>query len=238
MKKLLLLALLVAAMAAPASAGTVTFHSGLYQSGSGGEFTFETSGALDLSAYKPFYTANAKTSYPIGSVWYQPSFQTFCLEENEYIADGTTYNYTIGDSAVLGGNGGPADPISNGTAWLYAQFASGTLKNYAYTGTAAARKSSAAELQNAIWFLEGEGGLNNSYVALVTGILGAQVTNDANGAYGVKALNLTNAISCGGGTKGGNCQSQLYYVPDGGVTLMMLGGALVGIGALRRKFRK
>jgi hypothetical protein len=26
-------------------------------------------------------------------------------------------------------------------------------------------------------------------------------------------------------------------VPDGGMTLMLLGGALVGLGALRRKFR-
>ena len=38
------------------------------------------------------------------------------------------------------------------------------------------------------------------------------------------------------GTTGGS-DSYVNRVPDGGMTLMLLGGALVGLGALRRKFR-
>jgi hypothetical protein len=30
----------------------------------------------------------------------------------------------------------------------------------------------------------------------------------------------------------------LVFVPDGGATLMLLGGALMGLGALRRKLRR
>ena len=62
--------------------------------------------------------------------------------------------------AVLGGGGAVngADPISIGTAYLYSEFAKGTLQDYAFAGTEAEREASAALLQNAIWYLEKEGG--------------------------------------------------------------------------------
>ncbi len=229
MKKLGFMLLLVAAVASPATAGTVTFSGSTYASGVGGEFTFTVNGgSLDISHYSTL-TSN------IGAT---PSFQTFCLEANEYIQQGYTYNVALSDSAVLGGiTGGPSDPISVGTAWLYSQFATGTLAGYDY---GAGRTTSAAALQNAIWWLEGEGGAKNSFVLAAETALGLNDTTVKYDAgtnnYGVYALNLT-ADTCAGGYSGPNCQSQLVYVPDGGATLMLLGGALVGIGALRRKFR-
>ena len=41
------------------------------------------------------------------------------------------------------------------------------------------------------------------------------------------------------GSLDGKRQDYLWYhVPDGGATLMLLGGALVGLGAIRRKLSK
>jgi hypothetical protein len=235
MKRLGFMLLLVAALAAPATAGQVTFSGSTYASGVGGEFTFTVLSGLDISHYAMGTTSNVSNP---------PSFQTFCLEENEYIQQGYTYNFgALSDSAMQGGVGGPSpDPISIGTAWLYSQFAQGTLAGYNY---GADRTTSAGLLQNAIWWLENEGGgAPNSFVAAAETALGLTditVKLDAGtNNYGVYALNLQNVDGEGcadGNYPGPNCQSQLVYVPDGGTTLMLLGGALMGLGALRRKFR-
>ena len=60
---------------------------------------------------------------------------------------------------------------------------------------------------------------------------GSEANAKANGGanYGVYALNLWLP-------GGALVQDVLVRVPDGGATLMLLGGALVGLGALRRKF--
>jgi hypothetical protein len=78
----------------------------------------------------------------------------------------------------------------------------------------------------------------NVYINAVISHFGSADAAMADGAdaYGVYALNLW--------AGGVDYQTQLFYkgggtvdVPDGGTTLMLLGGALVGLGALRRKFR-
>jgi hypothetical protein len=81
------------------------------------------------------------------------------------------------------------------TAWLYSQFRAGTLTLDTGLGSYfdADRLANAGELQNAIWFLEDEGGQNNGYVALAESALGtdlAGIKADSNGAYDVVALNL------------------------------------------------
>jgi hypothetical protein len=76
------------------------------------------------------------------------SFQTFCLERNEYFTPGKTYSVTIDDSALGGGLNVPAgtgDPLGNETAWIYTEFLKGNL-----TGI------SGKNIQYSVWNLEGE----------------------------------------------------------------------------------
>lgn len=92
-------------------------------------------------------------------------FQTFCLENNEVLPYAEVPNYgdivdwTLNTGAVNGGLSGQTlpgfDPISNETAYLYTRFWDGNLPNYDYT-PGAGRRTSAGELQFAIWHLEGE----------------------------------------------------------------------------------
>jgi hypothetical protein len=153
------------------------------------------------------------------------SFYTFCLEDNESIAFPATYNYQINSGAINGGisyspTAGASstfDPICIGTAWLYSQFRNGTLTGY---NTAAG----ANNLQWAIWYLEGEkfstGDLQTpsvdavAYLNLACAALGYAsgdyfdlMTHNANGAYGVVALNLTDS-------NGGRIQDVLAIVPE------------------------
>ena len=155
--------------------GTISLYQGAsFSSGNGGEFQAVTSG--------------------LGT------FQTFCIEESEYFSPGNTYNYKVNSGAVYGGVGAhttdpynpgyPMDNISIGTAWLYSQFRNGTLTGYNY---GSGRVASAGDLQNAIWWLEDEGGANNGFVTLAETTLSlndSTIKKDSNGAYGVKALNL------------------------------------------------
>ena len=160
--------------------GTLNFTASPYAYGIGGEFNVAatpSSGAPDLG-----------------------SFATFCIETSEYIGTPPCgpYTYTINTGAVPGDAGVDAtdphtgltmDDISIGTAWLYSQFRAGTLTLDTGTGSYfdANRLTHAGELQNAIWYLEDEGGQNNGYVALVESVLGktqAQVKADRMGPMG------------------------------------------------------
>ena len=248
MKRIALVLLLVAALAPSAMAGPVGQVQvgyagspyGPYQTGQGGEFTLNalSPSGLDMSGYAADVTG--------GIAGLAGAFQTFCIEGNEYIAGyDTIYNASLDTYAEAGGQTGATagrDPVSVGTGWLYSQFAQGTLDTlgYSYAGGTpeqiAARRVSAGLLQNALWWLEGEMGLgydfNNIYMKAVVDFFGSQAAAKADGAatYGVYALNIWTA-------DGVRAQTQLFYsVPDGGTTLMLLGGALVGLGALRRKF--
>ncbi len=191
-------------MAVPAMAQTVTLKTSPYSYSTGGEFTWAPeafpAGILNN------YAATTKNISQTGT------FQSFCIETNEFIGYNTPYNVAFSNAAMDGGSGGATnkvDPISKGTAYLYSQFAAGTLQYYNY-GTN--RLSSAGALQNAIWMLEGEGGLqfdtNNTFLALLLS-MGTDWTQDkliadANGSYGVQVMNLTDAA--------GKHQDQLVMV--------------------------
>jgi hypothetical protein len=248
MKKLGLVFLVAIALASPAMAGQIQVgypggSYGPYEANPGGEFTLNvyTSGLSTGS-----YAAASKNVGVVGT------FQTFCLEGSEVIYPwDAKYFADLDHNAMFGGNYPAGDPVSVGTGWLYSQFAQGTLAGYHYLGTPADRQASAALLQNAIWWLEGEEGVGytgaNPYMAAVVAEFGtacggnlacAQAAAKANGGwnYGVYALNLWTSDTVHNTTTA--VQDQLFYaVPDGGTTLMLLGGALMGLGALRRKFR-
>jgi len=231
MKRLILVALLVAGLASPAMAGPIGETGmvswqrvGGYYTGSGGEFTlFAYTGVLENDAYAAD-SKNAGTP--------DPSFQTFCLELDEFL-EGNPMNYVVNSAVADGGKGGPTpDPLSFGTAWLYNQFVSGTLQGY-FTGV---RTVEAGLLQNAIWMLEEEMDMDvtNPYIALAMGQFGGTYMDNAGVGYlNVYVLNNTYRQK--------NMQDFLWQddipTPDGGATLMLLGGALIGIGALRRKYR-
>lgn len=243
MKRLSITFLLVSALASPAMAGQLLMQSGPYQGTLGGEFTFKV---IDASGGFSLAGAGYAEGVTKNIAGFPTSFQTFCLETNEVIKSGFTYNAALSSSATLGGVGGAtsgSDPVSQGTGWLYAKFAVGTLVPYAYGGTAAERQASADALQRTIWWLENESSdlaPGTVYDALLIAQFGslANARLDGIGAnYGVFAANLT-ADLCNGAVRGPNCQSILFRVPDGGATLMLLGGALMGITALRRKIRR
>jgi hypothetical protein len=180
---------------------------------SGGEFTLIPSDAVLLS----FYSPAAIVEDP--NLNNQKGFQSFCLELNTGFPTSLPVgplSYEITPTIL----NDPSETVTLGTAWLYSQFANGTLKGYDYTDVAAtfspiglssARAADAAALQAAIWFLEGQypgsqsdgylyaGGAGNKFLTLLTapaadGGLGLADLTDAfaadPGAYSVDVMNV------------------------------------------------
>lgn len=159
------------------------------------------------------------------------SFQTFCVEENENFRPGDLYFYALNTGAIQGGVSGQEpvgsgfDPLDARTAYLYHHFRFGTLAGYDYSP--AGRNASAALLQQAIWYIEGEGGTSNGFVTLAE-------TAIANGQWfgigDVRVLNLSNG-------EFPNAQDQLTIVgiptPGAAAGIVMAGGVL----GLRRRRR-
>lgn len=222
MKKLIACTVLIGAMAAPSlfaipnSGSVVVSRTPGYHSGNGGEFTItSTTASFD-------------------------AFQTFCLERSENVGQNPhTYQLNADNAAVLGGAnlGTPApgggDPISLGTAWLYGQFRQGTLFGYDYN-VAGGRAVSAGLLQDAIWSLEDEygslAGLNAFYDAAIAKF-GGEANAKANytGTY-VSVMNMTDV--------NGARSQDFLAVPDGGLTVALLGMGLAGLGWVNRRIRR
>jgi hypothetical protein len=219
----------ISAVAVPVPV-TVTRVSG-YFSGNGGEFTILGSPWANPAHYSP------KTLVTLGGV---TGFQSFCIELNEFIS-GTRWA-ELSLAAKLGGKGGGSpDPLSIGAAWLYKQFAEGNLLGYDYT-PGAGRAASAAALQDTLWWLEDEIGgappVNPFTVQLVAKFGSAAAAkanyNPATAGFRVAVVNMW-------GDTGGAVdytkpkQDMLVYLPDGGMTLVLLGAGLLGVAAIRRK---
>ncbi len=202
---------------------------GIYQTGNGGEFTLQVdSDLIPVLGHYSALTSNQGNT--------RNTFQSFCLELNEDIKANTVYNVAISDEAKAGGVGGATggeDEISKGTAWLYSQFAKGTLAGYDFAGTVAERKASASILQYAIWMLEDEKAYNasNIYIQAAIAMFGdlATAKADSEGAYNVKVLNLTDV------TNGALRQDQLVVVPIPSA-VWLFGTALMGLVGVRRRF--
>ena len=210
-----------------------------YSQGVGGEFRAVSDSGLDSVVNWSAYSTSTRGTVgaaDVGTWGYssglnnQAYFQTFCIEHNEEFTPGVSYSVGISQKAMYGGNPPNGDPISIGTAWLYSQFAAGTLSGYNYV-YGASRENTAGTLQQAFWWLEGEtGGVQNGFITLAESALGLNDTtirNDANGAYGVAALNLGDP---------GQVQAQLVIVPVPEPTTVIAGALLLlpfGASALR-----
>jgi hypothetical protein len=199
-----------------------TINYGSRHSGNGGEFN------ISSADFDP--TAMGYASAAISG----SGFETFCLETNEFFNPGSTYYYAISEAASNGGvSGGNPDPISLGTAWLYLNFAHGTLAGYDYT-VGAGGNASAAALQSTIWWLEGEGANpGNAFSTLVMTL--PNYLDDNNGYYGVGVLNLWGDADH---TRVAQDQLILRQVPDGGSTAILLGFGLVGLYLSGRKLQR
>lgn len=229
-----------------AQANTVVLYQGSYSFSDGGEFTAVTAPSQALGPYSS-YTSTAT------------SFQTFCVQVGTEFAPGNTYDYTLSLTS-LGGPGYPGSPVAVGspysyplavgTAWLYAQFAEGTLGGYDFSNSSGQRQADAGALQAAIWALQGgqtnpgagysSGTVGNTYYDEAVAALGlGNVDNAAtlNDNYGVEIMNLTS-----GGAQN-DYQNQLVLLPVGNIltapdsstSLGLLSIALAGLGLFSRK---
>jgi len=126
----------------------------------------------------------------------QNPFLGFCLEYTEHITlTGNQHYYVnVSQQAINGGGGPNPDPISLVTAYLYNQYRAGNI---------ATTPQGAADLQNAIWWMEEEitaGQRSTAAATLINNaktVLGLNALSDtalralnANGAYGARVLNV------------------------------------------------
>lgn len=184
----------------------------------------------DLSGVLANYASVAK-----GNAHSNYAFWTFCIEINESFSSEGLYNVSLSNAAVNGGySGGNPDPISNATARLYSLFATGQMSSL--VGGFVYGAAGGADVQEAIWYLEGEDSvLNRSGASSIIAALGASFNSNSNyTGSAVRVMNLTNTTS-----PYTNRQSQLVYVgvPDGGSSLLLLGLGLAGLGVLSRRRR-
>jgi len=224
MKKTLLVALLLTGLASTSAlANQVKLVAGYgpFSANQAGEFTIvPMNTSFNASAYVNGVTKNV-AGYP-------GTFQTFCLERHTTISAGATYDAT--PNQMTSGTG---FQLNKGVARLYTAFAAGTLADYDY---GAGRLASAAALQNAIWYLLGgqiAAPIGNVFVdAAMADADWAEANDDMH----VKVLNLTRI------TDGADRQDIIVItgggVPDGGLTLALLGMGLTGLGLVSRRVRK
>lgn len=209
---------------------------GPYQTGRGGEFTLQAGGGLEyyLKYYSKLTTNQGNTN---------GTFQSFCIEENEYIYPNTVHSATISNEAMNGGLGGARnaagyDPISIGTAWLYFQFATGSLSGYDYSSSG--RGSSASDLQNTIWWLEGEAtdpGSTNIFRNAVLAKYGSKAMDDNNRTIPVAALNLWADGQAGNLNYVRQDQLVVTATPVPAAA-WLLGSGLLGLVGIRRRFNQ
>jgi hypothetical protein len=224
MKKLLLIGA-VAAMAAVGTANANTIRI----------FTTPFNGGLQGGEFKAVTDNNG-------------TFMTFCMEYNEHLAVGFPYTYKLNDRAIAGGANHDlttpgADILSQGSAYLYEMFARNTLPGYPGLN----HSLNAGQLQLALWALEDEqtfaqaGGMGNPFLALAVTHFGSFALAQDN--YAGPAVKVVNIYDDGDKEKKGteNRQDVIIYipqVPDGGLTVALLGLALVSVEGIRRKLRK
>jgi hypothetical protein len=217
MKKLLTLAALAGLLGAQQClAFTVNVPRTVgYYLNNGGEFTVTDGSDPTFNAIYMNYAPEAR----LGG-----GFQTFCINTSIGVEGGIPLNATLDPSGV-----------AVGTSWLYGAFARGTLGSYNYADiTGGGRATSAWELQNAIWELQGQtfdSTAASFYVGMAVSHFGTLANAMILAPGEVEALRMTTLagivsqpmLALGGAT-----------VPDVASTLILLGLGSTSLGAFRR----
>jgi hypothetical protein len=172
-------------------------------------------------------------------------FGVFCLEQNEYFYP-TNWGYnaiykveSIVDYAKSGGLSGQdatgGDPLSYATKWIYSHFMQKDLESVVGLNNST---NLDAEIQDAIWKLEGE---YNTVTLTGDALTIYTKANAASGslAYDVKVMNLVYNSNFGSYKEGAYAQSQLIGqpVPEPS-TLILLGAGIAALGFARRRSAK
>jgi hypothetical protein len=209
----------------------------------GGEFTAITGNYSSATSTSKLTALGYVVGKTISTAGGEYGFDTFCLQQTVNVYNGHTEYYE--ETNTLNPDG---PNLTVGAAWLYSQFATGALPTADYTSATVA-----AEIQNAIWYLQGET-MYNGYTTtndpfLATNIIGKFGTfakaeaADSLGGYGVEVM----ALNTGNNGSGTCLQDQLIltgqgnngnptHLPDGGMTVGLLGIALAGLALVKRKF--
>jgi hypothetical protein len=203
---------------------------------------------LDATSYYPGLGGGEFTAYTLPDTFlgnYAPvaqaygGFETFCMETGVEFSPGTLYYYTLGDvTQPTPGNAqqGSGLALSQGAAYLYYQFGKGLLGDFDYA-PGSGRQADDNLLQAAIWAFQG----GQSYGGYPTPITSNKFYIDALNALGTNVVNAYTGSSVAvlqvweNPDDTGAAQNQLVLVPDGGLTVSLLGGALIGLQLLRRK---
>lgn len=188
--------------------------------------------------------------YVAGVTAINGGFETFCVQSTVDIYSGVPYSYSTGSST----SASTPQALTAGAAFLYYEFAKGNLTTYNYLNSSSgpSRAYDAGQLQAAIWYLMG-GQLgyygyttaaslsNDSFYELALnqfgGYAGAIAANG--GLYGVEILQLSSGNTPAQNQlalTGGGTNPSILPVPDGAMTVLLLGSSLLGAEVLRRKF--
>lgn len=162
------------------------------------------------------------------------SFYTYCIEAGEFFTPGSKYYYSLSLEAKYNATTSTTDPISMATAWVFAAFATGNLKD----GTTPYNPATQADqdaLQKLLWYLEGEaGGAQGKYYDDIATAYGEGVDYNGSAIFGgnVQVVNVW-----GDPTHTVAQQDVLKWtsVPDGGATLALLGISMGGLAFFARR---
>lgn len=227
--------LLLGAFHDVAHAGAMTISFGTHSQdvgyGHGGEFK--------VTQFEGSYASNLLSS-KVTQDDARSLFNTFCLERDENL--GGIASYSLSTTAQDGGvNTNSGDPLGDATARLYYAFWADAWTNgvdYNYDDVGGTRIDDAADLQLAIWFLEGEVASTaltsgaQTFVNFANTVTWQNLGQNWTGTGGVYVVNTFDA-------NGAQKQDQLVVVPlpPAALTGLALLAGVGLIGSLRRRRR-